>query len=302
MTKSFILGKKRKGIILAGGTGTRLFPITIATSKQLLPLYDKPMIYYPLTTLMLAGVREILVITTPRDNESFKSLLKDGSQWGLSIDYDIQEKPEGLAQSFQIAKKFLNNSPAILILGDNLFHGQGFSQKLQAIKEDGATIFAYPVNDPQRYGVPEFDAKGKVISIEEKPKNPKSNYAITGLYFFDDTVVEKSMMISPSKRGEFEITDLNKIYLEEGSLNVTLLDRGMAWLDTGTFDSLLEASSYVNTLENRQGLKIGCPEEVSWRMGLISDEQLEKLASGLTKSGYGKYLLRVLGDKKTNLN
>ena len=302
MTESFILGKKRKGIILAGGTGTRLFPITIATSKQLLPLYDKPMIYYPLTTLMLAGVREILVITTPRDNESFKSLLKDGSQWGLSIEYDIQEKPEGLAQSFQIAKKFLNNSPAILILGDNLFHGQGFSQKLQAIKEDGATIFAYPVNDPQRYGVPEFDAKGKVISIEEKPKNPKSNYAITGLYFFDDTVVEKSMMISPSKRGEFEITDLNKIYLEEGSLNVTLLDRGMAWLDTGTFDSLLEASSYVNTLENRQGLKIGCPEEVSWRMGLISDEELEKLASGLIKSGYGKYLLRVLGDKKTNFN
>ena len=302
MTKSFILGKKRKGIILAGGTGTRLFPITIATSKQLLPLYDKPMIYYPLTTLMLAGVREILVITTPRDNESFKSLLKDGSQWGLSIDYDIQEKPEGLAQSFQIAKKFLNNSPAILILGDNLFHGQGFSQKLQAIKEDGATIFAYPVNDPQRYGVPEFDAKGKVISIEEKPKNPKSNYAITGLYFFDDTVVEKSMMISPSKRGELEITDLNKIYLEEGSLNVSLLDRGMAWLDTGTFDSLLEASSYVNTLENRQGLKIGCPEEVSWRMGLISDEELEKLASGLIKSGYGKYLLRVLGDKKTNFN
>ncbi len=302
MTYPYILDKKPKGIILAGGTGSRLFPLTLTTSKQLLPLYDKPMIYYPLSTLMLAGVKEILVITTPRDKESFKRLLKDGSQWGLRIDYDIQERPEGLAQSFQIAKKFLNNSPAILILGDNLFHGQGFSQKLKAIKKEGATIFAYPVNDPERYGVPEFDRNGKVISLEEKPKNPKSNYAITGLYFFDESVVEKSMMVLPSKRGELEITDLNKIYLREGTLNVSLLDRGMAWLDTGTFDSLLEASSYVKTLESRQGLKIGCPEEVSWRMGMIDDEQLEKLANGLINSGYGNYLLRILRDKNSNFN
>ncbi len=299
MKKTCDFGKKRKGIILAGGTGSRLFPITLATSKQLLPLYDKPMIYYPLTTLMLAGVDEVLIITTPLDNQSFKRLLGNGSQWGLKIEYAIQKKPEGLAQSFHIASKFLDKSPVILILGDNFFHGQGFSKKLQAIKNNGATVFAYPVNDPQRYGVPGFDSKGNVISLEEKPRNPKSNYAITGLYFFDETVFDKSLMVRPSKRGELEINDINKIYLSEGKLNVSLLDRGMAWLDTGTFDSLLEASSYINTLESRQGLKIGSPEEVSWRMGLINDEQLEKLANNLTKSGYGNYLLKILKDKKT---
>ena len=297
MTINPTLDKERKGILLAGGTGSRLFPITLATSKQLLPLYDKPMIYYPLTTLMLAGVKEILIITTPLDNESFKRLLGDGSQWGLKIEYAIQKKPEGLAQSFHIAAKFLDQSSSILILGDNFFHGDDLSKKLQAIKNNGATVFAYPVNEPERYGVPEFDKKGNIVSLEEKPKMPKSNYAITGLYFFDETVVEKSFMISPSKRGELEINDINKIYLSEGKLNVISLNRGNAWLDTGTFDSLLAASSYISTLENRQGLKIGCPEEVSWRMGFINDEQLEKLASKLIKSGYGKYLLRILKEK-----
>ena len=278
---------KRKGIILAGGNGSRLYPITKATSKQLIPVYDKPMIYYPLSTLMLAGIREILIITTPHDNESFINLLGNGSQFGINIKYKIQKKPEGIAQAFLIGEDFIENSGVTLILGDNLFHGDFLVNRLQKnyLISEGASIFAYSVKDPERYGVVEFDSNGVVYNIVEKPKFPKSKFAITGLYFYDNSVVEKAKKIKPSDRGELEITDLNKLYMEEGKLIVEKMSRGMTWLDTGTTDSLHEASSYIRLLEKRQGQKIGCPEEVAWRMGFINDEQLYSLSNNLTKSG-----------------
>ena len=290
----------RKGIILAGGNGSRLYPITKATSKQLIPVYDKPMIYYPLSTLMLAGIRDILIITTPHDNESFIKLLGDGSQFGINIKYKTQTKPEGIAQSFLIAEDFIDNSNVTLILGDNLFHGDFLVNRLQKsyTLNEGASIFAYSVVDPERYGVVEFDSKGLAYNIEEKPKNPKSKFAITGLYFYDNTVVEKAKKIKPSKRGELEITDLNKMYMNEGKLIVEKMNRGMTWLDTGTTDSLHEASSYIRSLEKRQGLKIGCPEEVAWRIGFIDDAQLYDLSIDLTKSGYGQYLQNILNESK----
>ena len=285
----------RKGIILAGGTGSRLFPITNAVCKQLLPVYDKPMIYYPLSTLMLAGVRDILIITTPEDLENFKKLLGDGNNLGINLHYEIQDKPQGLAQAFLIGENFLDGSPSIMILGDNLFYGKGFVNQLkEASLRKNSTIFAYPVSDPERYGIVDFDKDGKVKSIEEKPLEPKSKYAITGLYFYDESVVEKAKLVTPSDRGELEISDLNKFYLEEGTLNVELFNRGMAWLDTGTTDSLLDASSFIKTIESRQGLKISCPEEIAWRNGWISDEQLIVLSQSLKKSGYGKYLINLL--------
>ena len=288
--------QQRKGIILAGGSGTRLHPITLAVSKQLLPIYDKPMIYYPLSTLMLAGIREVLIITTPHDRDAFERLLGDGRSWGMEITYAVQPSPDGLAQAFLIGADFLAGAPAALVLGDNLFHGGELVPQLLKSGQcnQGATVFAYPVRDPERYGVVEFASDGRVISIEEKPELPKSRYAVTGLYFYDDSVVERARQVIPSPRGELEITDLNRQYLDEGQLLVQLMGRGMAWLDTGTCDSLQEAGSYIRTLEHRQSLKVGCPEEVAWRKGWISDEQLQKLAAPLRKSGYGDYLLQLM--------
>ncbi len=289
---------KRKGIVLAGGTGSRLFPITKALSKQLMPIYDKPMIYYPLCTLMLAGIREFLIITTPNDKESFKQLLGDGSKWGININYKVQKTPDGIASAFILGEEFLNNSPSALILGDNLFHGENLGKNLDYANKDTdfSTVFAYGVSDPERYGVVEFNQSGEIISIEEKPKNPKSKYAITGIYFYDKDAPKKCKTLKPSKRGELEITDLNRLYLQEKKLKVSVIGRGMTWLDTGTFDSLHQASSFIRTLEKRQGQKVCSPEEISWRLNLISNSQLELLAKAQEKSGYGKYLLSLLND------